>query len=308
MAKTRPAKTRNRRAASLIDQSKIRVAMVGFLDLLGFSSRVESIETEEDFEKVAASIVTIQRYFEHRSGDTHVREVHRIMGKRVLAFSDCVVTAVSAETSMVESQGLFDVFGSEIWDIAHSQSSCVMDGHFLRGGVDFGTWYQKRDLLVSPAMVGAYKLERDRACYPVIGISKSLYRLLRDHPGRRFYSKDWDPFPDEFRAFKHPKSGKKIRFINYLGLIASSLDWQHDRATYEAYMAAPRDSEERGRIMDQGYTASLIAYFQRHKEMVEAAHGAAPASAKDKYVFLAKYHNETVMEFLPKQRGLRIKV
>jgi hypothetical protein len=46
MGKTRPAKKRSRHAASLIDPSKIRIAMVGFFDLLGFSNRVESIETK----------------------------------------------------------------------------------------------------------------------------------------------------------------------------------------------------------------------------------------------------------------------
>jgi hypothetical protein len=209
---------------------------------------------------------------------------------------------------MAKEEGLFDVLGSEIWDIAYSQSRCVLDGNFLRGGVDLGSWYFHNDLLVSPAMVGAYKEEHERACYPVVAVSKGIYRLLSEHPGRQSYSERWDPFPDLFRQFIHPTSGKRVRFINYLGLIASSLDWQHDRATYEAYMAAPRDSEERGIIMDQGYTANLAGYFGQHRKEVARAHAAAPIAVKEKYRFLARYHNEILREFLPKRRDLRLKL
>ena len=103
---------------------------------------------------------------------------------------------------------------------------------FLRGGIDIGLWYydKAKDLLVSPAMAKAYKDERDRACYPVIAISDQLYRLLRDHPLRKVYSKDIDPFPDQFSSFKHLKSGKRVRFIKYLRLVAPSLDWQYDKS------------------------------------------------------------------------------
>jgi hypothetical protein len=72
-------------------------------------------------------------------------------------------------------------------------------------------------------------------------------------------------------------------------------------------MAAPRDSEERDRIMNDGYTANLVAYFRRHKKVVKAAYAAASDTVRTKYRFLAKYHNEIVKEHLPNRRDLRIK-
>jgi hypothetical protein len=308
MAKRKEEVNRSIGSAPVIEGSQIRISMVGFFDLLGFSSRVERVKTPKDFAHVAGSIATIQRYFEHRSDDEGIKELHRILDKKVLAFSDCIVTAVSAETKMAKQEGLFDVLGAEIWDIAYSQNRCVLDGHFLRGGVDFGNWYFHNDLLVSPAMVGAYKEEHERACYPVVAVSERLYRLLSRHPGRQFYSKRWDPFPAQFRQFIHPRSGKRIRFINYLGLMASSLDWQHDRATYEAYMAAPRDSEERNRIMDQGYTANLAGYFEQHRKQVKRAHAAPPVEVKEKYLCLARYHNAILEQFLPRRCDLRLEL
>lgn len=299
---------RKRKSCAQKDASAITLAMVGFFDLLGFSDRVENVKTEAELRTIASDVDSIRQHFEYRTTNKSTHDVHRILDKTVLAFSDCVITAVSLETEMVATEGLFDVLGSEIWDIAHSQMRCTLDGHFLRGGIDVGRWYydKAKDLLVSSAMARAYKEERDRACYPVIAISDQLYRLLRDHPLRKVYSKDIDPFPDQFGSFKHPKTGERVRFINYLRLIAASLDWQYDKATRDDYMAAPRDSDERDRIMADGYIRNLSGFFERHKAMISSAYSAAKGNAKEKYHFLAKYHNSELRRFLSNRNDLRI--
>ncbi len=292
------------------EESGVRttLAMVGFLDLLGFSDRVETVKTEEDLLAIASDVEKIRELFEYRSAKKSTNEVHSILDKTVLAFSDCVILAVSLETEMVKVEGAFDVLGSEIWDIAISQSRCALGGHFLRGGIDIGSWYydRARDLLVSPAMVRAYKAERDRACYPVIAVSDPLYYLLRDHPGRKFYSKDSDPFPDQFSSFKHPKSGKRIRFINYLRLVAPSLDWQYDKATRDAYMKAPLD--ERGQIMEDGYMRNLSGFFEQHKAMIVSARRGTRGAVREKYEFLAQYHNTELERFLSNRKDLRVRL
>jgi hypothetical protein len=286
--------------------SNVSLSMVGFFDILGFSAKVEKVQSETELIEIAGTVESIRKHFEFRSKDKNVRELHQILGKQVLAFSDCVVTAVSVQTEFVRHEGIFDTFGSQIVDIAYSQVRCIWDGYFLRGGVDIGYWYYDKGLLVSPALIAAYKEERDRAIYPVISISPRLYKLLRDDPGRKFYSKDADPFTDEFSAFTHPEKGR-VHFINYLRLTAASLDWDPDRATREAYMAAPPDSDERGRIMDEGYRRNLTGFFQRHKELIESEHeAAAHERVKLKYRFLANYHNKELKRFVPKELKLRI--
>lgn len=285
--------------------SRVSLSMVGFFDILGFSNNVESVQSEAELLKIAGTVESIRKHFEFRSKDKHIRQLHEIMGKRVLAFSDCVVTAVSVHTDFVRNQGLFDTFGSEIVNMAYSQVQCILDGYFLRGGVDMGYWYYDKGLLVSPALVTAYKEEQQRACYPVISISRGLYKLLRDDPGRKAYSKDADPLPDEFSSFRHPKGGI-VHFINYLRIAAKSVDWQFDRATYEAYMAAPRGSDERDRIMGDGYYRSLVGFFERHKDLIVFAHNSANENVKAKYQFLADYHNKELRRFLPKRRDLRV--
>jgi hypothetical protein len=285
--------------------SKVSLSMVGFFDILGFSNQVESVQSKEELLKIAGTVESIRKHFEFRAKDKHIRELHNILGKQVLAFSDCVITAVSVQTEFVSEEGIFDTFGAQIVDMAYSQVECIWDGYFLRGGVDIGYWYYEKGLLVSPALVAAYKEERDRAIYPVISISQRLYKLLRDEPGRKFYSKDADPFTDEFSSFRHPNGGI-VHFINYLRIAAKSVDWQYDRATYEAYMAAPRGSDERDKIMGEGYYRNLVGFFQRHKALVVSAHKAADEKVKVKYQFLADYHNKELRRFLPRQPELRV--
>lgn len=287
--------------------SKVSLSMVGFFDILGFSNQVENVESETELLKVAGTVESIRKHFEYRSKDEHTRELHKILGKQVLAFSDCVVTAMSVQTESVRHEGIFDTFGSQISDMAYSQVQCIWDGYFLRGGVDIGYWYYDKGVIVSPALVAAYKEERDRACHPVISISKRLYELLRDDAGRRAYSQNADPFPNEFCSFEHPdKSIGTVHFINYLRIAAQSLDWQYDRTTYEACMAAPRDSDERDKIMNEGYRRNQCAFFQRHKELIESAYGVAGDKVKKKYRFLADYHNEELLRIMPKEGGLRV--
>jgi hypothetical protein len=288
--------------------SNVSISMVGFFDILGFSAKVEKVRSETELVEMAGTVESIRKHFEFRSKDKSTRETHTVLGKQVLAFSDCVVTAVSVQTDFVRSEGLYDTFGSQIVDMAYSQVQCLFDGYFLRGGVDIGYWYHHKGLLVSPALVGAYKEEQQRALYPVISISPRLYKLLRDDRGRKSYSKDADPFTDEFSSFTHSEKGR-VHFINYLRLAAASLDWDPDRATREAYMAAPPDSDERGKIMDEGYRRNLTGFFRRHKELIESAHkAAADEKVKLKYRFLADYHNKELKRFLSKERTLRITI
>jgi hypothetical protein len=272
------------------ERHNIRIAMVGFFDLLGFSARVEAVRSERALAKIAASVKSIRRHFDYRPQDSGRKHLHKIIEKRVLAFSDCIVTSMSLESKHVGSMGAFDAIGSELSTIAYSQTEAALAGNFLRGGLDMGYWYFESGIFVGPPMISAYKLERDEACHPVIAVSDRLYRFLRDHPHRHFYHESIDPMARLFRSFKHPKSEKRIRFINYLGLMAADLDWQYDRNTYEAYMTASADSDERGRIMDEGYAKNLVRFFGQHRKVVSAAYEAASTQdVRKKYRFLAQY-------------------
>ncbi len=299
---TKPQKLKGR-----IRRSKIQYAMVGFYDLLGFSDRVKKIKSEKALEKLAIAIESVHRHFDFASREHDTRDLHKDIKKHVLAFSDCLVTSLSLESDYVRGEGPFDTIGYEILGLAYAQYQSVLDGNFLRGGLDIGFWYNHKNILISPALVSSYNIERHIACYPVIAVSDTLYHQLRKSSGRKQYSKSYDPFPSMFQFFLHPESAKRIRFLNYIGMIIPDLGWQYDRKTYARYMAAPRDSDTREEIMARGYTKTLKKFFGQHRDVVaKALRNAKQENIRKKYEFLADYHNRELRKVFTKPDELLI--
>jgi hypothetical protein len=172
--------------------------LVAFVDLLGFSSRVTTLRTTADIEGLERDLSLVQRWFEHRPTDELTRQSKRYSRKTVLAFSDCVVISVSLRSSLISMQGDYDVLMNELVTFALAQGSCTVNSIFIRGGVDLGVWYRNKDTLISPAMVGAYSLER-AVSVPVIAISDGLLSHLSEHPHRAHYHESADPFERIFR-------------------------------------------------------------------------------------------------------------
>jgi hypothetical protein len=85
--------------------SIISLSMVGFFDILGFASWVENVQSGADLLKIANIVDSIRKRFEYRPKDQHVRELHHILGKQVLAFRDCIATAVSVHTEFFSNKG-----------------------------------------------------------------------------------------------------------------------------------------------------------------------------------------------------------
>lgn len=57
-----------------ITRRNLKNGLFAFIDLLGFSDRVQRIETEEDLRKLDDDVVFVQGEFEHKSSDYFVRE------------------------------------------------------------------------------------------------------------------------------------------------------------------------------------------------------------------------------------------
>src|SRR5258705_7170100 len=142
-----------------ITRRNLKNGLFAFIALLGFSNRVEAITTEEQLRVSDDDVVYVQNEFEHKSSDKFIQEEHKIVGKSVLAFSDCLVISVPLRSQMADFQGTFDLLMSELNSYAWALGTCVLRGIFLRGGVDLGFWYRRKDTLISPAMVLAYRLE-----------------------------------------------------------------------------------------------------------------------------------------------------
>lgn len=276
-----------------MDRDKIDTAIVAFVDLLGFSERVADIVIPEDLGQIEKSVKSIQTYFTSPG----YNELNLIHGRTSLAFSDCIVFAASLGARSVKLMGQFDAILSNLSHLASSQSMCVSKGHFIRGGVDVGMWYSHEDVLISPAMISAYRLEQ-AACFPIISVSKRLYDILSAHRERSNYHESIDPVPHLFRTIKD-EDGSIIYYLDYISVGVEELDWKFNKGLYDAYMSAPPESKQRDEIMEEGYNLSLQNWFRIHGAMIKRAlRNADSEKIRKKYLFLADYHNEKAKAYL----------
>lgn len=270
------------------------VGMVGFVDLLGFSARVLSIETANDLKAIEADVRRVQRWFDHRTKDEAVREVQKLQSKTVLAFSDCLVVAVPSFSELAGSEGDFDVQLAEVVSLAYAQGLCAVNGIFVRGGLDYGLWYKRRDTIISPAMVVAYNLERT-ATVPMIAISDNLMRHFQDHPHRKFYHEEPDPVSRYFREFELP-GGRKQWMLDYLPLTLGEMDGSLTTEERERYRL--EDPEGREVLRADAWRRAIRETASVHKDRIVVAHAAAATdSIKLKYEWLARYHDEALGRF-----------
>lgn len=278
-----------------ITRRNLKNGLTAFIDLLGFSARVEAISTEAELETLDGDVRFVQSQFDHKSPDELTRESHRITHKTVLAFSDCLVISVPIRSPIIEHQGAFDALMSELTSFAVAQGSCALRGIFVRGGVDLGMWYRRRDSLISPAMVRAYNLEH-RACVPMIAVTQELWSYLASHPDRHFYSSTIDPFPRTLQRYRDLPNGEIHRFINYVRICLESVEGRligDERTRYEA-----ANPDERDRMRTEVWQRACRAWACDHAQSVTHAHAASEnVSVRAKYAWLAKYHNAEIRRF-----------
>ena len=228
----------------------VKLGMVAFIDLLGYSNRVRLLETFDDVNQLDKDLNRIQSWFDYQSTDNVTRSVQKITGKKVLAFSDCIIVFLPVYSSLTKTEGNFDVFASELFSIALSQGRCVINGIFVRGGIDYGVWYKRKDRLISPALVEAYETERG-AVVPMIAVTENLYEHLSNHSHRKFYASSDDPVSQLIRQYDNLPNGMDMRFIDYVPVCLEALDGELTGEERETYSSM--DSEVKNKMRNDAY-------------------------------------------------------
>lgn len=269
-------------------------AVVAFIDVLGYSSRVLAIKTPAQFLALRRDVRLVQRFFEHRPSDQNTQESHRIISKKVLAFSDCLVISVALRSSISKIQGTLDPILSHLSSLALAQAECVGRGIFLRGGLDIGIWYKERDLLISQALVGAYELER-RTNVPVIAVSDKLRQYLENHPHLRHYAES--PLPGLLGTRSHPTTNAPLHFVDYLPLTFNEVDGRLRPNERQAYRQT-QDPFMKERIRVQALQRDERRWLNDHRRRIrqEARKHSSEQKILEKYVWLAQYHDDFVHE------------
>lgn len=267
---------------------KINFGVTAFIDVLGFGERVASAKTIEDIAAIAKAVKQIQGRFDFETKDHLTRQVQSMYKKTVLAFSDSIVIHLPLESEITIREGTFDPLLSELSDYALTQGECVMDGIFLRGGIDIGWWHRSGSTLVSGSLLNAYKTE-GAVKIPVLALTPQITDFFSKHKHRTFYAKDIEPVSRLLREYVPPQ-GDPIWYLDYISISLESVHWHTSNAQLAEYRAA--SSEDRDKIVDDGYKHNINLWLKSHARHVEAGYLNAPEVAKDKYRWLAAYHDE----------------
>ncbi len=283
------------RRMTKITRRNLQYGILAFVDLLGFSDRVARIETEEDLIELDEDISFVQTQFEHQAPEDFIKESHRLMKKRVRAFSDCLVISVPIQSQLSRVQGAFDTLLGELDSFALAQGMCVNRRIFLRGGVDIGFLFSRRASLISPALVKSYNLER-AASAPLIALTPELRTYLTEHPGRTAYSADADPIAWSLMDAENLPNGESHCCLNYFGTCLRNVDPAFDADDQRKLRAV--EGEERDTMVSEAWQSAALAWAQSHGDAIRAGYqGAGTNGVREKYIWLAGYHDREVEKF-----------
>lgn len=136
-----------------------RDSYISFLDILGFKQLVQD---ERNSHKIATPYYALQDMFASSDKDSSA-------GKMSLALiSDTIVLSADASIpNIVENVvSLTSAIIREYWE----------EGIILRGAITFGKLFHDGNIVYGPALVDAYLMERDKAVFPRVIVSKDMFQ------------------------------------------------------------------------------------------------------------------------------------
>lgn len=170
---------------------QFKQAIVGFVDILGFSNMVAA-----DSHKVE-NPVYLERISKVISA---VSELGKDIDFEIRQFSDSIVTATPyAPENFLKLCEL----------LAELQRKALLEGILLRGGVAFGRHFSDNALMYSSGLINAYNLERLEARFPRIIIDRNLIGLIAG-TAPQFFGKNAGQFATLLTDFDD------VKFIHYL--------------------------------------------------------------------------------------------
>ncbi|HVZ65094.1 MAG TPA: hypothetical protein VG936_11030 [Lacunisphaera sp.] len=292
------------RAVRLPNFGAIRDHFVVYLDVLGIGPKLRSAKSPADLESIYQVLRRVQQVLDHPSHAVNKKEIgrrNREVGKRTVALSDAIVMAVDPVSSDAASFGPYDVVCMEMENLVWAQAKLAEEGIFVRGGIAYGKFLLHSDILVSPALVEAYRLESKVALYPRILIHADTLKRLLSLPGAYAYGGE-HPFLGSVLAATDAPEHFMLDYLQVLGNARDS-DWVEPRLFHE--YQTTRDSKRKQRLLNLSAVKAMAYTLQTHRAAVRsAAARATGARVLEKYLWLMRYHNEVCrrMGGFPRQR------
>lgn len=277
---------------------KINNAIVGFLDILGFKNKLDSVHTNEDLTRLYADMCTVHKLFEKDPESDMTRMAHAVSLKKIISLSDALVVSIDLSSELVQSNGVIDTILGELYDLAFNQAMCVTKGYFLRGGIAKGFYFRDNsgDVLISNAMARAYETET-KTYYPVIALDDRFHKFLMNYKEPTGYSaKDTDSSSIiKTTTLPAEKGSLPIYYLDYFSVAVGLLDDWYCTADLKAYKDE-RDEAKKTLIMYESHHKSQLQFVKEHREIIqlELVKSHDPIKVMPKYLWLKDYHNKSV--------------
>ena len=254
-------------------KADVKESVVGFFDVLGFGNRVKAAKTFTDLLAIESDLRTIQAEFGVTPRDRLDKYNNQVTGRKVLSFSDNIVYSVPLISPFTARSGTFDGLMMILDQIACAQGALVLNGVFLRGGVDIGLWFKSKDVMISSALVNAVGLEKT-VFYPVVAVSPETHTHFLSHIDRRRYASGTDGVDWFFRELTHQEKGQEqtFAFLDYVAICLADVE--------------------------EDYPDAWL-WLERHKRSIGAARSKVTTEdAIRKYEWLMDYHDEHVRRYI----------
>lgn len=245
-------------APSKLRRLTYKKAVITFLDVLGFR---DMVARQPRFE-----ISRVLQLFQGFSAPNNAPGVRGRNEPYAMVFSDSVIRARPINTRENRSlpQGLLF---HELLDLLLAQGELVAKGILVRGAVTVGDIAVERPKIFGPGFIEAYDWESQIAKYPRIVVTDAALRALGTDPLlRAAHHRVCDEQDDVFDMLSQADDG--VWFIDYLRRFPEEMDSESD--------FLPLLEQHRDLIRNAGKTLKTVN------------------SAAQKYVWLARYHNNVV--------------
>lgn len=245
--------------------------LVSYIDLLGFRDLIE--EKGDNAEAVRSILELAREEFSVRRASTS--RIKSVGTKRFLpfSFSDLIVRCIVPEApSRAE-----ELVVNEVIHLGEKQLSLINQHMLIRGGICCGSIFAESPHLFGKGLNKSYALESEYAIFPRVVIDRDLVDNL-DDPSLGISSED--------RAVKRGDDG--VYYVNYL-------------------YAGVVDRLEEG-LPDEGLAvlnqhANAVEFMLENRILVGKESKRKPTErVKQKYMWLALYHNGIVQRLLEEKR------
>ncbi len=276
--------------------------VVVFADIIGFKDKITTesngkLECNEKFKKFS---VTFAKTIE--STLDVLKTTSPYWGGQVYAFSDCFLIYIPLNNNQTAEEEKNSIFLA-IQDIAYIVYQLSGVGIFLRGGATVGCVYSTPSIAFGPGVVRAVSIESQISKYPRIVFDVHLIDYFKEmiKEGHAINYTKWLVYDqdDDLWFLNYLRSYVEIAKINLFDPTVLT----RIKVTLKNQGATPLktgfEANELGFSASRSIAPLEQEKFKTYKDLIENGLKNPNSNVRDKYQWLAEYHNWFYENYIP---------